>query len=104
MTTSMKRDRPYDGQSHTEHGIRGATVIEGVTFRDLRDCLIRAYCLSSGPGPLYDEARKGEHAEIDENVIYTIKGVDRLAVAQNMSCEIERLMDIYPNLPKGEVA
>jgi hypothetical protein len=100
--TSMWRGRPYEGQSHTDHGERGKTEINGITFRDLRDCFVRAACLSSGPGPLYEEALKGEKAALCENDIYTLgwDDIDPIAVAQNLSCEIERLMRIFPNVPK----
>lgn len=103
---NMRRDRPYNGQSHTDTGVRGATEIKGVTFRDLRDCYIRAICLAShhlNPA-LYDEAEKGEHAALCENDLFTLdmNKVDSVAVFQNMSCEVEKLMGIFPNIPKVE--
>lgn len=100
--TAMRRDRPYAGQPHTCTGQRGATEVRGVTFRDLRDCYIRAYIQCAGdqfPG-LCEQAEKGERAQLCENDIYRIEDVDPMAVFQNMSCEIERLMGIYPNLPR----
>ena len=98
---SMWRGRPYDGQSHTDQGPRGKTEVKGLTFRDLRDCFVRAACLSSGPGPLYEEALKGEKAALCENDIYQLdwSDIDPVAVAQNLSCEIERVMGIFPNVP-----
>lgn len=105
---NMRRDRPYNGQSHTDTGIRGATEIKGVTMRDLRDAYVRAYCMAMGAThesnmPFYDEAEKGEHAALCENDIFRLKGdVDPLAVCQNLTCEIERLMGIFPNLPPSE--
>lgn len=99
--TSMKRDRPYNGQAHTDTGQRGATKIKGITFRDLRDCYIRAFALSAGvqfPG-LHDQACRGEDAQLSENDVYGIgDDVDPIAVLQHMSCEIEKLMGIYPNI------
>lgn len=100
---SMFRCRPYLGQDHTNTGVRGKTEINGVTFRDLRDAYIRAYCLSCGiENPaFYEEAQKGEKASLSENDIYNLKGsVDPIAVLQNLSCEIEKLMGIYPNIDK----
>ena len=100
---NMLRSRPYDGQSHTCIGSRGATKVN-VTFRDIRDCYIRAYCLSMGASHednmiYYNEALKGENACLCENDIYALKGsVDPMAVLQNLNCEIERLMGIYPNI------
>lgn len=49
---NMRRDRPYNGQPHTHDGVRGATEIKGVTFRDMRDCFIRAVMLSTGGQPI----------------------------------------------------
>jgi hypothetical protein len=103
---SMRRDRPYNGQPHTSTGQRGATEVKGVTFRDLRDCYIRAICQALGADhpdnmPYYDEAGKGEAAVLCEEDIYKLKGnPDRMAVFQNFACEVEKLMGIYPNVPK----
>lgn len=107
---NMLRDRPYGGQEHTDTGIRGATEIKGVTFRDLRDCFIRAALLSSshlfpdGPPSYYDEAKKGEHAALCEQDLYgwDWDKIDPMALFQNLSCEVERLMGIYPNVQMDE--
>lgn len=108
---NMRRDRPYNGQAHTCTGARGATEIKGITFRDLRDCFIRAYALShctyeSGSlvriqpnATLSDEADKGEAAVMCENDLYALKGdIDPMAFCQNLACEIEKAMGIFPNV------
>lgn len=102
FSKSMDRSRPYTGQPHTDNGIRGATEIRGVTFRDLRDCFIRAAFLSAHPHPGYHEADKGEQARLSENDLYDLNWneLDPVAIAQNLSCEVERLMGIFPNVPK----
>lgn len=102
--SNMSRDRPYDGQSHTDLGERGRQEVHGVTMRDLRDCYIRAIALSSGEGFLYSEANKGEAAQITENDIYAIdfNSIDPIAIQQNLGCEVERMMGIFPNLPDKE--
>lgn len=112
---NMRRDRPYNGQPHTSTGGRGATEIKGITFRDLRDCFIRAYVLShlsfdnagkpvQPNAALGDEASKGEAATLCENDVYgLVGGIDPIAVAQNLCCEVEKMMGIYPNVPKLEV-
>jgi hypothetical protein len=85
--------RPYDGQPHTTNGIRGATLVEGLTMRDIRDCYVRACYESSGlppkewPGSIYD-------LPWDE--------MDPIAIVQNLTCEIERMMGIFPNIPRLE--
>ena len=110
--TSMQRGRPYNGQLHTTTGKRGEEMIRNITFRDVRDCFIRGYILAH---PRYvdgtidkiepnytlsEEARKGQKAAICDNDIYTLKGdIDAIAVWQNMACEIEKLMGIFPNVP-----
>jgi hypothetical protein len=96
---SNDRDRPYDGQPHTDYGLRGKTKIKGITFRDLRDCYIKGCLLSSGEGTLYNRAIEGSWLPED---VYKIdwEQIDPIAVAQNMSVEVEKLMGIYPNVPK----
>ncbi len=102
----MRRDRPYDGQPWTDSGVRGRTEIKGITFRDLRDCFVRAACLSIGDQnpALYVEAEKGEKAKLNTDTLYEIdwNKLDPGAVAQNLSCEVERLMGIFPNTPFGD--
>jgi hypothetical protein len=110
---NMERTRPYSGQLHTDHGERGRTEIRGITFRDLRDCFIRAIFLSTGAmtisgkdmRPYYEEACKGEKAALCENDLYgwDLNQLDPIAIAQNLSCEVERIMGIFPNVPKLEV-
>lgn len=90
LAAHLDRDRPYDGQPHTDTGERGATEIHGVTFRDLRDCFVRACYEASGlsirewPGSVYD---------------LPWADMDILAVAQNLGCNVEKYMGIYPNIP-----
>lgn len=109
---NMRRDRPYNGQAHTDSGIRGATEIKGITMRDLRDAFIRAFIITH---PVYingtleplqpnkalaDEAAKGPDAVLCGNDLFTLKDdFDPIALSQNLTCEVERLMGIFPNLP-----
>ena len=101
---NMLRDRPYTGQPHTDTGIRGSQEIKGITFRDLRDCFIRAVFLSAGHiKPLhYAEADKGEYAALCENDLYgwDFNQLDPMAIVQNLCCEVERVMGIFPNVPE----
>ena len=100
------RARPYDGQPHTDLGERGKQEVHGITMRDLRDCFIRAVALSSGPGPLYEEACRGESAHISENDLYGVNWseMDIIAVQKNLTCEVEKLMGIFPNVPQLKVS
>lgn len=107
----MNRDRPYNGQPWTNNGIRGSTQIAGLTFRDIRDCYIRAFIIShpyyhegtlqrlEPNATLIDEANKGEKAQLNGNDLFSLIGdIDPIAVSQNLSCEIERVMGIFPNI------
>lgn len=99
---SMDRNRPYSGQPHTDYGERGKTLVEGLTMRDICDCYVRGFLLSAGHlvPDLYEEADKGEKAELDGNDLYGFD-VNQLApgaIQQNMMCEVERMMGIFPNI------
>lgn len=100
---SMERSRSYAGQPHTDTGERGKTEVKGITFRDLRDCFIRAAFLSAFDQDQlrYDEACKGEAAALCENDLYTLdwNKLDPGAVFRNLSVEVEKIMGIYPNVP-----
>lgn len=108
---NMRRDRPYTGQPWTHSGIRGATEIKGITFRDLRDCYIRAILLATGGfeingvnlKPRYKEALKGEDAVLCENDIWDLdmNKISPTAIANALGTEIEKIMGIFPNLPEA---
>lgn len=89
---SMERDRPYDGQAHTSDGLRGAVKVEGLTFRDIKDCMIRGFLDAAGV----------QRENPVENDVYCkeMDDIDPLAAINNMSCHIEKMMGIYPNVPK----
>lgn len=104
-TPSMDRNRPYLGQPHTDSGERGKHIVSGLTMRDIRDCYIRAYIMSHEytpkNAPYIDEANKGEAGSLCFADVYELEGdIDPIAVAQNLCCEIERMMGIFPNVPK----
>jgi len=104
----LLRGRPYMGQEHTDSGERGKTEVKGITFRDLSDCFLRACCLSAGAcdstegDRLYEEALKGEMGDICENDIFKLPwdNMNPIAIKQNLSCEVERIMGIFPNILK----
>ena len=86
----LDRDRPYEGQPHTFYGDRGAYLIHGVTIRDILDAFTLACFESSGlsqkdwPSTIYD---------------LPWHSIDPVSVLQNLGCNIEKLMDVYPNIP-----
>lgn len=117
---TMNPDRAYDGQPHTHTGERGKAEVKGLTMRDIRDCFIRAFIIShpyyvydevkrvctlkrqEPNATLIDEANKGTEALLDGNDVYDLVGdIDPIAVSQNLTCEIEKMMGIYPNIEKN---
>ena len=60
--------------TRSEHKCYGKQVIEGLRMRDIRDCLHRA---------AFSSIRKA---------------IDVEALAQNLGCEIEKVMGIFPNV------
>lgn len=97
---SNDRNRPYDGQPHTDNGVRGSTKIKGLTFRDITDCFVKGFLLSNGVDQpeLYERVENGSWLHSD---IYKIDGtnISPGAMCKNMCCEIEKMMGIFPNIP-----
>ena len=93
----VERDRPYDGQPHTTDGERGKTMVSGLTFRDVCDCFVIGWLRANGKHALLDSP------DVTYNDIYEHGGacdIDPIAAMQNMACEMERRMGIYPNVPR----
>lgn len=132
------RERPYNGQIHTDDGLRGKQIVQGLTMRDLKDCLIKAMLISAA-SEKYLEAdtflkcwdystepakptqflldHQNEPDFVSNKVeigtwrpqdVYKIdwNNIDPLAICQNFTCEVERMMGIFPNISplenKGE--
>lgn len=91
LAAHLDPTRPYDGQPHTDTGERGRTEVKGLTFRDLRDCFIRA-CYDASGLPI--EGWPGD--------VYSLPwgDMDILAVAQCLTVNVEKFMGIYPNIPR----
>ena len=90
----MDRDRPYNGQSHTDSGKRGTTLVEGLTMRDISDCMVRGFLDAGGiqmENPIYDDIYKLD-CKFSPG-----------AVIKNTMCWIEKYMEIYPNVPKLKI-
>ena len=97
------RDRPYDGQPWTTNGTRGKTQVEGLTIRDIRDCYIRAL-LTCSPDEVINQKVKDETWTPNDCYGWDLNKVDPIAVAQNLTCNIERMMGIYPNTKESPTA
>lgn len=93
LASALIADRPYNGQPQTDTGERGKEEVRGITMRDLRDCFIIGAFESSGLSP-----------EDYPPTIYDLPwdDMDVIAVSQNMLCNVEKRMGIYPNVPKLE--
>ena len=89
---SLDRDRAYDGQSHTDNGTRGKEFIKGITMRDMSDCIVLAMIGIGGvetENPIHDDIYKADLNDIDPG-----------ALIQNVMINVEKMMGIYPNVPK----
>jgi hypothetical protein len=87
LAARLDRDRPYDGQPHTDLGERGRQEVHGITMRDVTDCFVRA---------LYDSVPDGAGA--DSVYDLDLNEADPIAISQNLTCWIERYMGIFPNI------
>lgn len=94
----MDPRRPYNGQPHTDQGVRGKTLVSGLTFRDVCDCYVLGFLQATGSSSL------AESGTATYNDVYEAArqdpGFDPLAVMQNMTCEMEKRMGIFPNVPR----
>ncbi len=102
-------DRPFTGQPHTDNGERGKTEIKGIRFRDLSNCIIQAWIDAAShtieDGALQEELRnRSEDGTLNYNDVYHIEcgDVDPLALMQCITVRVEKMMGIYPNVPKLE--
>lgn len=93
-----RRDRPYDGQPHTGFGVRGTTLVTGLTMQDISDCIAMGMLESSTNSALSDTVRRGIWTYNDLYAI-DLNEIDPLAVIQNALCNVEKMMGIYPNIP-----
>lgn len=94
-------NRPFTGQAHTFNGWRGKTEVRGIRFRDLADCIVKAF-VDAAAGPEQDELRRrADDGTLYYNDVYQLdlSEVDPLALQQNVCCRVEKAMGIFPNLP-----
>lgn len=101
--------RPFTGQPHTANGERGKTEVKGIRFRDLADCVVKAWVDACPPpggdydNPHYQELqRRADDGTLNWNDLYEldISEMDPIALVKNVSCRVEKAMGIWPNLPK----
>lgn len=100
---STDPNRLFDGQYHTDDGERGKTEIKGVRFRDLCDCITKAFVHAAA----HTVENEGELREkVETNTIcrqdlyqLDLSRMDPGTLIKNISCEVERFMGIFPNIP-----
>jgi len=99
-------DRPFTGQLHTDQGERGKTEVKGIRFRDLADCVVKAFIDSAGftlenCDEMHQRANDGT---LNYNDLYELdlSRMDPIALIQNITIRVEKAMGIFPNLPKAK--
>jgi hypothetical protein len=99
---SLDRNRPYDGQPQTDMGTRGKTMVSGLTMRDISDCIVRGFLAASACDRKEAGIPERENPCFDD--VYQIDGskLDPGAVIQYSMCEVEKMMGIFPNVPRLE--
>lgn len=99
----LYRNRPYIGQPHTDNGRRGKTEVHGVTMRDIKDAFVMAAFDAANDqdptGSHFDRERKG-CVTFDDIYKLDLNKIDPIAWQQNLSCRIEQMMGIFPNIDK----
>ena len=96
------RNRPYIGQPHTDNGERGETEVCGLTMRDIKDAFVMAaFDAANDQDPTGEYFEKERQGNVCYNDIYKLdlNKIDPIAWQQNMTCRIEKMMGIYPNVP-----
>ncbi len=83
----LNRNRPYNGQPWTDDGKRGKVLVQGLTMRDIRDCLILAFYDSRPPN--CPPPKEVEDLPLEDMSLE--------AISQNLCCWIERYMGIFPS-------
>ena len=91
-------ERPFTGQPHTNQGERGKQEVSGLRMRDIADAIAIGMAQSSHPNKAYELSEKGL---LNYNDLYAIdfSKLDPVAIIQNVTCQIEKKMGIFPNIP-----
>ena len=93
-------DRPFTGHPHTDNGERGKTEVRGICFRDLADCVVKAL-VDAAPDASDELRARADDGTLLWNDVYglDLSEVNSISIVQNVSCRVEKMMGIYPNLP-----
>lgn len=97
-------ERPFTGQPHTHQGDRGKMEIKGIRFRDLADCVAKAFVDSAGftlenADEIHQRAEDGT-LNVNDLFALDLSQMDPVALIQNIGCRVEKAMGIFPNVPR----
>lgn len=104
------RSRPYDGQPWTAQGVRGKKIVQGLTMRDLLDCMVQGLLVSdpdAGASKKVTEISpdfSGTKYAADGTWTYEdvhevdMSRVDPIVAFSNALLFVEHMMGIFPNL------
>jgi len=90
--------RPFTGQAHTSQGHRGKTEVKDIRFRDLGDCIAKAFIDSVEST---DEMRqRANDGTLNYNDLFELDlfDMDPSALINNVCSRVEKMMGIYPNI------
>ena len=90
LEDALDRSRAYNGQPWTSDGERGQMMVQGVTMRDIWDCLILAFYHSA-------PAQETLPQSVED---LPLAEMSLEAISQNLCCWLERYMGIFPNVPE----
>ena len=98
---NIDSERPFDGQYHTFFGERGKTEIERIRFRDLADCIATAFVRVCDQDDSVEDCLENRAYPYSRLFSLETAGIDPIAFIQVVSCEVEKAMGVFPNIPKG---
>ena len=86
----MTRDRPYNGQKHTYEGESGKQLVEGLTLRDIADCIAKGFLSAYDNEAVQEGVRTGTWQYSD---LYSKGSYDPIAGIQNAIYEIKQMVN-----------
>jgi len=101
---TVDAQRPFTGQPHTYQGQRGMAEVRGIRFRDLADCVAKAWIHAAAHTTEANKEeelrRRADDGTLNYNDLYELQigDVDPVALIQCVTCEVEKVMGIYPNI------
>lgn len=98
QSTSLDRKRPYGTELGLDGTPREGLMIEGMTTRDMQDCMLRALAQCSDDTELQREAADGEDGDLHVNFLYRANQFDFGRLPDAFMLEIEKAMYAHPNI------